>query len=74
MSLGEVVFIAWNLLMILTITAYIFWARDNGMFKNWEKPKYDMLEDKEPLPWPGREKEPKTDHQVKEILGGKAGE
>ncbi len=74
MTLGEIMFIGWNLLMILIIIGYLVWARDNGMFKNWEKPKYDMLNETEPLPWPGREQKPKTSHQKKESIGGEAGE
>ncbi len=50
MSLGEFVFIGWNLIMILTIIVYIYWAKQNGMFKKIEKPKIDMLDDADSLP------------------------
>lgn len=54
MSIGELFFIGWSLLMVITSAVFFIWAWQSGQFKNVEKAKYDMLEDKEPLPWPGR--------------------
>ena len=56
MSLGEIFFIGWSLLMLITSFAFFFWAKESGQLKNVEKAKFDMLEEKEPLPWPGRDK------------------
>ncbi len=58
MSLGEVFFIGWSLLMLITSLAFFFWAKESGQLKNVEKAKFDMLEERDPLPWPGREKTP----------------
>ncbi|MEJ2301820.1 MAG: cbb3-type cytochrome oxidase assembly protein [Anaerolineales bacterium] len=54
MSIGEVFFVGWSLLMVIISAVFFIWAWETGQFKHVEKAKYDMLEDKEPLPWPGR--------------------
>ena len=55
MSIGEIVFIGWSVLMVIISLVYFVWAWESGQFNHIEKAKFDMLEDKEPLPWPGRE-------------------
>lgn len=55
MSLGEVFFIGWSLLMLIISIAFFFWAKESGQLKNVEKAKFDMLEDREPKPWPVRD-------------------
>ena len=56
MALGLWVFSAWLVFMVIITGALIYWGKSEGQFKNIEEPKYRMLEDHEPLPWPGREK------------------
>lgn len=56
MSIGELFFIGWSLLMVITSAVFFIWAWQSGQFKNVEKAKYDMLDEKEPLLWPGRGK------------------
>lgn len=66
MSLGEIVFIGWSLLMVIITTVFIVWGWETGQFKNIEKAKYDMLQEREPLPWPGRESKSIDKAQVKD--------
>lgn len=67
MLTGIWVVVGWMTLVALTAVVLIIWAWRTGQFKDIEKAKYTMLEDKEPEPWPGREgagtgrKESKTD-------------
>ena len=56
MSLGEMFFIGWSLLMVVICIVFFVWAWESGQFKNIEKSKFTMLEDKEPLSWPDHEK------------------
>jgi cbb3-type cytochrome oxidase maturation protein len=63
MSIGEIVFIGWSLLMVITAGGFFIWAWKSGQFKHVEKAKYDMLKEKEPLPWPGREGKHKDNDQ-----------
>jgi cbb3-type cytochrome oxidase maturation protein len=65
MSLGEIVFIAWSLLMVIITLIYFVWAKESGQFKHIEKAKYDMLEEKDPLPWDCREKNSDDDSNQK---------
>lgn len=73
MSVGEAFFIGWSLLMVIISAVYFIWAWESGQFKNIEKAKYDMLEDKEPLPWPGREGKSQKGAQGKRNLGKDGG-
>jgi cbb3-type cytochrome oxidase maturation protein len=73
MSVGEAFFIGWSLLMVIISAVYFIWAWESGQFKNIEKAKYDMLEDKEPLPWPGREDKFQKSAQGKRELGKDGG-
>ncbi len=56
MLTGIVLFLAWTALEIVVVIAMIRWGFENGQWKNIEEPKYRMLIDREPEPWPGREK------------------
>ncbi len=51
-----VLFIAWTALEVVVVIAMIRWGLENGQWKDIEEPKYRMLIDREPEPWPGREK------------------
>jgi nitrogen fixation-related uncharacterized protein len=56
MALGVWVFFGWMVLVAATGVGFLIWAWRSGQFKNVEEAKYRMLEDREPEPWPGREK------------------
>ena len=56
MALGVWVFFGWMLFVMATAVVFLIWAWRSGQFKNVEEAKYRMLEDREPEPWPGREK------------------
>jgi len=73
MSTGEIIFIAWSVLMVIISVVFIIWAWDSGLFKHIEKPKYDMLEEREPLPWPGRDEKTTNGNQAKNTLKEKRG-
>ena len=64
MPIGYILFIAWMAMEIIVVIGSIVWCAENGQWKNIEKAKYSMLEDREPAPWPGREnsnpRKPKT--------------
>jgi cbb3-type cytochrome oxidase maturation protein len=49
------VVVGWMFLLALGTVAAIVWGWQSGQFKDIEEPKYRMLEDREPEPWPGRE-------------------
>ena len=62
-----VLFLAWTALEIVVVIASIRWGYETGQWKNLkdiEEPKYRMLIDREPEPWPGREKPPKPDSRA----------
>jgi cbb3-type cytochrome oxidase maturation protein len=48
------VYIGWMALVALIGIALFIWGWKHGQFKDIEGPKYTMLEDKEPEPWPDR--------------------
>ncbi len=50
-----VLFIAWTALEVVVVVAMIRWGFETGQWKDIEEPKYRMLIDREPEPWPGRE-------------------
>jgi cbb3-type cytochrome oxidase maturation protein len=54
MLLGLWVVVGWMAFVALTGLAFIAWGLSTGQFDDVEEPKYRMLEDREPLPWPGR--------------------
>jgi nitrogen fixation-related uncharacterized protein len=55
MAVGVVIFAAWLAFMAITVVAFVIWAFREGQLKDVEEPKYRMLQDREPEPWPGRE-------------------
>jgi nitrogen fixation-related uncharacterized protein len=56
MPLGMWVVVGWMAFVILTGVAFLIWGWRTGQFHNIEEPKYKMLEDKEPQPWPHEKK------------------
>ncbi len=52
LPLGWWIVIGWFILIVGTGIGAFIWAWRKGQFKNPEEPKYRMLEDKEPEPWP----------------------
>ena len=58
MPLGFWAFVGWLLLVTLLGTGFLIWGWQSGQFRNIEEPKYRMLEDREPEPWPNRKEYP----------------
>ncbi len=54
MPLGLWVVVGWMAFVSLSALVMIAWGLKTGQFDDVEQPKYRMLEDREPLPWPGR--------------------
>jgi hypothetical protein len=54
MPLGMWVVVGWMIFVPMTVITMIIYAWKTGQFKHIEEAKYQMLEDKEPEPWPGR--------------------
>jgi hypothetical protein len=54
MAIGVLLFITWLVFMAITVIAFIVWFFREGQNIDIEEPKYRMLEDHEPEPWPGR--------------------
>jgi hypothetical protein len=54
MPLGMIFFVAWLAFMTITTAAFIIWAWREDQFSN--EVNYRMLMDRDPEPWPGREK------------------
>ncbi len=54
-AVGVIIFIAWLVFMVFTVVAFVVWAWKENQLKDIEEPKYRMLEEIEPEPWPGRE-------------------
>jgi cbb3-type cytochrome oxidase maturation protein len=52
MPLGMWVVVGWMLFVVLTGVALFIWGWRTGQFREIEEPKYRMLEDREPQPWP----------------------
>jgi cbb3-type cytochrome oxidase maturation protein len=52
--LGLWVLVAWMILMVCIGIAFFIWGWRSGQFRHIEEPKYRMLDEKEPEPWPGR--------------------
>jgi cbb3-type cytochrome oxidase maturation protein len=52
MPLGMWVVVGWMLFVIFTGVVLLIWGRRTGQFRDIEEPKYRMLEDREPQPWP----------------------
>jgi nitrogen fixation-related uncharacterized protein len=54
MPIGVIMFLAWMALEIVYVAGMIVWGYETGQWKDIEEPKYRMLIDLEPQPWPGR--------------------
>jgi len=52
MPLGLWVVTGWMGFVILTGIGFLIWGYARGQFRHIEEPKYIMLEDREPQPWP----------------------
>jgi nitrogen fixation-related uncharacterized protein len=52
MPLGMWVVVGWMLFVVSTGVALLIWGWRTGQFREIEEPKYRMLEDREPQPWP----------------------
>lgn len=57
MTLGVVALIAGMAVIAVIALAFLIWGIRNGQFKNVEEAKYNIIEDKEPQPWPHQEGE-----------------
>jgi len=56
--MGIIMFLAWMALEVVYVAGMIAWGYETGQFKDIEEPKYRMLVDLEPQPWPGRKTAP----------------
>ena len=56
MSLGIWVLVAWMIFMAFLGIAFLVWGWRKGQFRNVEEPKYRMLEEREPEPWPRKKR------------------
>jgi cbb3-type cytochrome oxidase maturation protein len=56
MPLGYWAFVGWLLLITLMGVCALFWGWQSGQFKDIEAPKYRVLEEREPAPWPNRDR------------------
>jgi cbb3-type cytochrome oxidase maturation protein len=56
MSAGAKLLLFWIASAAVIGVVFFIWAWRSGQFRNIEEAKYRMLEDREPAPWPGREK------------------
>lgn len=54
MPFGMWVVVGWMLFVALTGVAFLIWGWRTGQFRDIEEPKYRMLEDREPQPWPDK--------------------
>jgi cbb3-type cytochrome oxidase maturation protein len=56
MPLGLWLVVAWMAVVTLSGLAFLLWGWRSGQFRNVEEAKFRMLEDREPEPWPTRER------------------
>ena len=54
MTTGWQLLIGWAAFVMLSAIVLAIWGYASGQFRNIERPKYRMLEDREPEPWPDR--------------------
>ncbi len=54
MPIGIVFFVVWSLFMVLVGVLFFLWGKHTGQFKDVEKAKYQIFEDKELEEWPNR--------------------
>jgi cbb3-type cytochrome oxidase maturation protein len=52
MPMGLWMVVAWMAFVCLTGMLFLWWGATSGQFKDIEQPKYTMLDDKDPEPWP----------------------
>jgi nitrogen fixation-related uncharacterized protein len=57
MPIGMWAVVGWMALVAFIAILFLIWGWRTGQFRNIEEPKYRMLEDKEPEPWPDSEGE-----------------
>ncbi|MGW8318730.1 MAG: cbb3-type cytochrome oxidase assembly protein [Candidatus Promineifilaceae bacterium] len=57
MPIGMWAVVGWMALVAFIAILFLIWGWRTGQFRNIEEPKYRMLEDKEPEPWPDGEGE-----------------
>ena len=53
MLLGMWINVGWMALVAASAIGLLVWGLRRGQFRKIEEPKYRMLEDREPEPWPG---------------------
>ena len=56
MPMGMWVVVGWMAFVALTGIVLMVWGWRRGQFRDIEEAKYRMLEDREPEPWPARER------------------
>jgi cbb3-type cytochrome oxidase maturation protein len=56
MSLGVWFLVAWMVFMAFTGIAFLIWGWRKGQFRDIEEPKYRMLDEREPEPWPRKKR------------------
>jgi nitrogen fixation-related uncharacterized protein len=52
MPLGLWVVAGWMVFIVVVSGLLLLWGLKKGQFRNIEEAKYNMLEDREPEPWP----------------------
>jgi nitrogen fixation-related uncharacterized protein len=57
MPIGMWAVVGWMALVAFIAILFLIWGWRTGQFRNIEEPKYRMLDDKEPEPWPDSEGE-----------------
>ena len=56
MPLGIWLLIGWMILMAFIGIAFLVWGWRKGQFRDIESPKYRMLDENEPQPWPRKKR------------------
>ena len=64
------VYVGWMGLVAAIGIGLFVWGLRHKQFDDLEEPKYRMLEDREPEPWPGREKKQRSVSQTEHDEGG----
>ena len=54
MLFGLWIKVAFMIFVALVAVGLLYWGWRHGQFRNPEEPKFRMLEDREPEPWPDR--------------------
>lgn len=74
MPLSLWAYVGWMVLVAATGIGLLIWGIRRKQFDDIEEPKYTMLEDKEPQPWPGRERSGPDGENSKSVPAEKGGE